>query len=84
VLLAGDSAIALDTILKSSSVDYIKVDLKARIDLLAELASKDVAHGQNYVFIKGQKFTAVEIESLFYAGELEAKLPESAKKETLD
>lgn len=52
----------MDTILKSANVDYIKVDLKARPDLLAELASKDVAHGQNYVFIKGQRFTAAEIE----------------------
>jgi hypothetical protein len=74
----------LDTILKSANVDYIKVDLKARPDLLAELASKDVANGQNYVFIKGQRFTAAEIESLQGSGELEAKLPQSAKKETLD
>jgi len=38
VLLAGDSSVALDTILKSSSVDYIKVDLQTRKELLAELA----------------------------------------------
>lgn len=61
----GDSKAAaeLDEILRSAGVDFARVDLTSRADLLAELDG--VETGTNCVFIKGKKLTEAEVWELY-------------------
>jgi hypothetical protein len=49
--------------LRSAGVDFARVDLTSRPDLLAELDG--VETGTNCVFIKGKKLTAAEVWELY-------------------
>jgi len=49
--------------LRSAGVDFARVDLTSRPDLLAELDG--VETGTNCVFIKGKKLTEAEVWELY-------------------